>query len=377
MLNVAIGGGDWTVGVYIGNQEWTLCHELKMDGWILAATWSPSGQYLAVGGTDVTKGGVVLDSTTWDRIDGYEDTNSSITTGIGVGEEVHCLSWTGDGKHLAVAGSGGVIRIVKSEEWRVDRLIGEQNVSETENFPIGSSSDDGVSSEESGSSSDESPTELLLSRSNSDEEYKSRSNQLSMIPKLQIPGYSSRIEPTQFLKVSDLFLTPIVFEKNSTTLDDFNKSVKNLKAHVSFVHNAAPAIVESISIHNEGKLLSSVCRILQSATIMMEEVLHDMEGVNDWWKSKEKFDLDSKDVEFIEKWNSLWRERDQSSPIIDIGLLVQVDESDNNLFGESNGYLSIQDVDDRKWPIDDEQFWENEFGSETDPSSSWSSGEVR
>ena len=149
---------------------------------------------------------------------------------------------------------------------------------------------------------------------------------------------------------------------------------------------AAP-IVETVAIQENGRPLDALCRILESATIVMEEILEDEHQVPNWWRSRHKYELEMKEIDSVHQWNSWWREIDQGSPLVDIGLLTQVDaddESGGHAFDRSPlAYHSVSDdvASNGRWSgmdrinHDEKASMDNGFGSYTNSKSlsTWSS----
>jgi len=398
---LAIGGGDWTVGVYSANDNWALIHELKMDGWILCCSWSIDSKCLAIGGTDLSRGVEVFDSSSWNKVPISEKDSSSVEGGVGLGEEVHTISWSDDGKYLGVAGSGGISRFVDTKTWSVKESIQlqipdleiESNTYEDEkiieqkalspfetNSPVEESSA-GEKITSSNESSNESSTEILLSNEQSDPDTSIPTNgRHSTIPRSRKIGYSSRSEPSKFLSICDIYLQEFGFHPPESVLTFFNSSIRNLQAHTLYIDGVAPSITETIAIQEKGEPFHSLCSILNHAIMIMEEILEDGDGVITWWKSREKYGIHKKEIAHFIKWNGWWKEVDATSPLVDIGLLTQVDVDDvseNQLYENSGGYPTFMEDgtgDAELWSFNDPYgrdsriSFENEFNSFTEAS---------
>ena len=377
------------------HQNWALGHELKMDGWILTVGWSADGRYLGMGGTDLAQGGVIVDTTTWEKVEQVEDETSQTPGGVAVGEEVHCIAWSDDGEYVAIAGSGGVPRIVDAKTWSVQHSISTQvddlptqimekrrtSLSSSSSVEAASSTEELIKDDQT-LSSKESSTELLLAKDTPDDGLIER-EQSSSIPKLKKISYFSREEPVEFLSTCELFLSHYDHHKPSS-LGLFYSSILNIRNHILCVNDASPSLVEPIVYQDKGETLLVLCRVLQSATILMEEVLEDISGIDDWWGSKDKYDLDWKEAESLKKWNTWWREVDSNIPRIDIELLRQIDDADEDSFEDPKAYHSIEEKEPGMRPTGNQNYSIEKdmdkgygaiMGPPSHPSHSWSSDE--
>uniref|UniRef100_A0A6U3R608 Anaphase-promoting complex subunit 4-like WD40 domain-containing protein n=1 Tax=Ditylum brightwellii TaxID=49249 RepID=A0A6U3R608_9STRA len=325
---LAVGGGDWMVAIYSAEGGWVLCHELKMDGWVLSVAWSSDSRFLGIGGTELSKGGRVIDTASWDTIEELRDGQDS-TAGFGTGEEVTSLGWSDDGRWFIVAGKGGNARIVDTETWELVRSIGQSDSS----FGKVTNGNDKISIEPQPEQILSNPVknkglEDLQQHFNNDFRTLDEVEAIDSIKKIievspeEAIGWNQRSIVHRFLEVCDAFLTPYEFDEPPDILRMYVPCILMLQVHVKWVASQSAQNRSKVERKDDGEPLLSLHNILVSGIEIIELILDDEDNINTWWDDSQKFRLTPKDRRRINVWNESWLKIEREAPIVDVDLLV-------------------------------------------------------
>uniref|UniRef100_A0A7S1B8M8 Anaphase-promoting complex subunit 4-like WD40 domain-containing protein n=1 Tax=Corethron hystrix TaxID=216773 RepID=A0A7S1B8M8_9STRA len=369
---LAVGGSDWTAAVY-DVETWGLLHEVRMDGWVLTLGWGGrGGRFLALGGTDLARGGIVVDTKTWETVEPLKIGKSD--PGIGIGYEVRVLNWTKGGKMLAVAGGGGAVRITDAASFKIVQVLairlplddkdndgvwggrknifGDQDVfsaavpnstsnpsaetsvekkDEVNNFPAIQSADShdilsdlasfDQASDDTSYTPPKQPKEAFVITK------KKMRKKKNMIPSSGVTVQQVRDmwkrHTACFLEATDVLLETYRENKRSSRIDIFVDAIRMLKMHVKWINLVDSGFNNKIWAEN--RIPYSICFLLAGAKEIIDEILDDSKSIGMWWSTVKKFATTDTVIRDYEKWNARWSKYDPDSILLDVDLLVNVD----------------------------------------------------
>lgn len=118
---LAIGTSDGLVSIYSEKGGWVLCHQLQsLKSAVFCLTWSPTSRHLAVGDDQ----GIVniVDTVFWADVEEAKHTLQHEEENA-ISSSRSALSFSQDGKLLALATSNNGVRVVDCSYWRLQFLL--------------------------------------------------------------------------------------------------------------------------------------------------------------------------------------------------------------------------------------------------------------